>query len=327
LTGDHLDGELFLAWLPCFEMDLRQLEYVVAVADELSFTRAAEGCHVVQSALSHQIQRLEAELDVRLFERTSRRVRVTAAGELLVAYARRILATVAEARVELDALAGLERGELAVGATQTAGRVLDVIALFGAFHRQHSGIKLASISGPAPELVEGVRAGWLDLAFVAGSANAPADEIAGGGVERQVLVEREPLVAVVGMKHRLARRRRVRLAQLSESGGFVEFRAGTGLRTTVDEAFASCGLSRSISLELGQISDMVRFASHGLATAVVPLVFARDTPAGAAPYAVLRIHEDLAMSVSAVRRTGPPGLALGAFLEVLGAAAAGRHRS
>jgi DNA-binding transcriptional LysR family regulator len=308
-------------------MDLRQLEYVVAVADELSFTRAAEECHVVQSALSHQIQRLEAELDMRLFERTSRRVRVTAAGELLVAYARRILATVGEARAELDALAGLERGELAVGATQTAGRVLDVIALFGAFHRQHSGIKLASISGPAPELVEGVRAGWLDLAFVAGSAQAPGNEVVGDGVERQVLVEREPLVAVVGMKHRLAGRSRVRLTELSESGRFVEFRAGTGLRTTVDDAFAARGLSRSISLELGQISDMVRFASHGLATAVVPLVFARDSPAGAAQYAVLRIADDVAMSVSAVRRTGPPGLALGAFLEILDTGAVAQRRS
>jgi DNA-binding transcriptional LysR family regulator len=306
-------------------MDLRQLEYVVAVADELSFTRAAAECHVVQSALSHQIQRLEAELDMRLFERSSRRVRTTPAGDLLVAYARRILATVAEARVELDALAGLERGELAVGATQTAGRVLDVIALFGAFHRRHSGIKLASISGPATELVEGVQAGWLDLAFVAGSAQAVRSEI--DGIERQLLVEREPLVAVVGMKHRLARRTRVRLAQLSESGSFVEFRAGTGLRATVDDAFASRGVSRSISMELGQISDMVRFASHGLTIAVVPLVFAQSSPAGAAPYAVLRIADDVAMSVSAVRRAGPPGLALGAFLEILGSAAADQHRS
>ena len=327
MTDAYLGRESFLAWLSCIEMDLRQLKYVVAVADELSFTRAAEECHVVQSALSHQIQRLEAELDMRLFERSSRRVRTTPAGELLVAYARRILATVAEARVELDALAGLERGELAVGATQTAGRVLDVIALFGAFHRQHSGIKLASISGPAAELVEGVQAGWLDLAFVADSAQAVGSEIAGDGVERQLLVEREPLVAVVGMKHRLARRTSVRLAQLSESGSFVEFRAGTGLRATVDEAFASRGVSRSISLELGQISDMVRFASHGLTIAVVPLVFARDSPAGAAPYAVLRISDDVAMSVSAVRRAGPPALALGAFLQILGTAAAGPHRS
>ncbi|HTU94532.1 MAG TPA: LysR family transcriptional regulator [Solirubrobacteraceae bacterium] len=299
-------------------MDLRQLEYVVAVADSLSFTRAAEQCHVVQSALSHQIQRLEAELDVRLFERTSRRVRTTAAGELLVAYARQILGTVAEARVELDALAGLERGSLAVGATQTAGRVLDVIAVFGTFHRQHSAITLTAMSGPASELVEGVRAGWLDLAFVAGSADAPHGRLAADGLDCQVLVQREPLVAVVGMSHRLSARARVRLAQLSESGSFVEFRAGTGLRTTVDDAFATRGLSRSISLELGQIPDMVRFASHGLATAIVPRVFARDSPAGAAPYAVLRLAEDVAMSVTAIRRSGSPGLALGAFLEVLG---------
>lgn len=151
-------------------MDLRQLEYVVAVADCLSFTRAAQQCHVVQSALSHQVQRLETELDTRLFERTSRSVRTTPAGELLVGYARRILATVADARVELDALAGLERGELAIGATQTAGRVLDVIALFGMFNRQHSAIKLTSISGPGAELVDGLRTGSLDLAFVAESA-------------------------------------------------------------------------------------------------------------------------------------------------------------
>lgn len=308
-------------------MDLRQLEYVVAVADSLSFTRAARECHVVQSALSHQIQRLEAELDTRLFERTSRRVRTTPAGDLLVGYARRILATVGEARVELDALAGLERGELTVGATQTAGRVLDVIALFGTFHRRHSGIRLTSISGPASELVEGVRAGWLDLAFVADSAGAPGGRTSDAGVQWRVLVDREPLVAVVGTEHRLARRARVRLAALAASGSFVEFRAGTGLRTTVDEAFASRGLSRSIILELGQIPDMVRFASHGLAAAVVPLTFAQDQPAGAAPYTVLRLTDDVAMRVHAVRRPGQPGAALRPFLELLSGAGPPPRRS
>jgi DNA-binding transcriptional LysR family regulator len=201
--------------------------------------------------------------------------------------------------------------------------VLDVIALFGAFHRQHSAIKLASISGPASELVEGVRSGSLDLAVVAASADAPIGRAAGDGVERQVLVEREPLVAVVGRAHRLAGRARVRLEQLAESGSFVEFRAGTGLRATVDEAFAAIGVSRPVILELGRISDMVRFASHGLATAVVPLTFARDPPAGAAPYTTLRLVDEVAMSVSGVRRTGQPGVALGAFLEVLGARCTG----
>jgi len=280
---------------------------------------------VVQSALSHQIQRLEAELDTRLFERTSRSVRITPAGELLVAYARRILATVGEARGELDALAGLERGELAVGATQTAERVLDVIALFGVFHRQHSGIKLASISGPASELVEAVRIGSLDLALVAANAGTSASSAGRDGLEWQLLVAQEPLVAVVGHEHRLAKRERVRLAELARSGSFVEFRAGTGLRSTVDDAFEAIGVVRPVILELGRISDMVRFASHGLATALVPLTFAQETPAGAAPYTTLRLIDEVAMSVSAVRRSGRPSPALRAFLAVLGDAMAGRR--
>lgn len=301
-------------------MDLRQLQYVVAVADCLSFTRAAERCHVVQSALSHQVQRLEAELDMRLFERTSRSVRITPAGELLVAYARRILVTVGEARGELDALAGLERGELAIGATQTAERVLDVIALFGVFHRQHSGIKLTSISGPAAELVDAVRAGSLDAAFVAANAGLPAGSVNSDGLDWQLLVAQEPVVAVVGNEHRLAKRKRVRLAELAQSGHFVEFRAGTGLRNTVDDAFDAIGVVRPVVLELGRVSDMVRFASHGLATALVPLTFAQEIPPGAAPYTILRLIDGVAMSVSAVRRSGGPSAALRAFLAVLDAA-------
>jgi DNA-binding transcriptional LysR family regulator len=304
-------------------MDLRQLEYVVEVADSLSFTRAAERCHVVQSALSHQVQRLEAELGTRLFDRTSRRVSVTPAGELFVDYARRILATVTEARTELDALAGLERGQLAVGATQTAGRVIDVIGLFGTFHRHHSGIKLTSLSGPAPELVGGVRAGSLDLALVTGGSERSTGNGARDGLEWQLLVEREPLVAVVGAQHRLAGRSRIRLAQLAESGSFVDFRDGTGLRAAVDGAFDDIGVTRPVILELGRISDMVRFASHSLAIAIVPVSFAREPPAGAAPYKMVRLIDDVAVSVSAVRRAGQPGATLRAFLDLLDATLSG----
>lgn len=201
-----------------------------------------------------------------------------------------------------------------------------MIALFGVFHRQHSGIKLASISGPASELVEAVRTGSLDLAFVTGSAGVSVGSGTADGLERQLLVAREPLVAVVGTEHRLAHRKRVRLAELAQSGNFVEFRAGTGLRATVDAAFEAIGLVRPVILELGRISDMVRFASHGLATAVVPLTFAQSPPAGAAPYTTLRLIDDVGMSVSAVRRSGQPSAALRAFLAVLDAAMAARRQ-
>ena len=101
-------------------MDVRQLEYFVAVAEELSFTRAAARCHVVQSALSYQIARLERENGVLLFERSSRSVRLAPAGEVLLPRARTVLAEVDLARAELTALAGVLTGRLRLGMIGTA---------------------------------------------------------------------------------------------------------------------------------------------------------------------------------------------------------------
>src|SRR5215212_5793536 len=102
-------------------MELRQLRYAEAVARHRHFTRAAEDLHVAQSALSHQIKRLEAELGTELFERTSRSVVPTEAGEAFAARARRILAEVEEVRDDIDELAGLVRGRVSVGALLPAG--------------------------------------------------------------------------------------------------------------------------------------------------------------------------------------------------------------
>src|SRR5437588_3777315 len=104
-------------------MELRQLRYLVALADERQFTRAAAREHVAQPALSQQIRRLEDELGVPLVERTTRHVAVTDAGELLVARARRILAELEAANDELLAIKGLERGRVRVGTIHTMGPV------------------------------------------------------------------------------------------------------------------------------------------------------------------------------------------------------------
>ncbi|MET0866011.1 MAG: LysR family transcriptional regulator, partial [Nakamurella sp.] len=108
-------------------MDVRQLEYFVAVADELSFTRAAARCHVVQSALSYQIARLERESGVLLFERTSRSVRLAAAGELLLPRARRVLAELDIAGAELSALAGVQTGRLRLGVIGTTSEATPLV--------------------------------------------------------------------------------------------------------------------------------------------------------------------------------------------------------
>src|ERR1700758_3400710 len=104
-------------------MELRQLRYLVALADERNFTRAAEREHVAQPALSQQIRRLEAELGLALAERTTRTVAITPAGELLLARARRILAELDAARMELEALSGLVTGHVTVGTMHTMGPI------------------------------------------------------------------------------------------------------------------------------------------------------------------------------------------------------------
>src|SRR5438874_13406923 len=100
-------------------MDLRQLRYLVALSEERNFTRAAAREHIAQPALSQQIRRLEEQVGIALVERTTRRVALTSAGELLVGRARRILREVDSARAELEALSGIETGHVFVGVLHT----------------------------------------------------------------------------------------------------------------------------------------------------------------------------------------------------------------
>src|SRR5690348_9831416 len=114
-------------------MELRQLAYVVAVAEEGSFTRAAAREHVAQPAVSAQVRRLEAELGQALFARGPGPVTLTAAGEAVLPHARSALAAVAGMRTAIDELAGLLRGRVAVGVVPSVGgRLADVLATFHA---------------------------------------------------------------------------------------------------------------------------------------------------------------------------------------------------
>ncbi|WAL69387.1 LysR family transcriptional regulator [Amycolatopsis cynarae] len=252
-------------------MELRQLEYVVSLAESHSFTEAARRCGVVQSALSHRLARLEEELGERLFERTTRAVRITQAGEALLPIARRILADVRLAKEEVEAISGLHRGRLGIGATQTASHLLDLVGVLGAYHRRYPEVKLVTVTGPGHEMVAMVAAGELDLALAARTLEPCPDH-----VEFHPLLPAEPAVAVVGGHHPLARRKRAGLTELAASGPFIEFRARTELRKRVDEAFRIQGVQREIAFELGQIPEMVRFAVAGLGIAIVPGSFARD---------------------------------------------------
>ncbi len=146
-------------------MELRQLRYLVALAEERSFTRAAAREHIAQPALSQQIRRLEDEVGLALVERTTRRVSLTDAGVLLVARARRVLVEVEAARAELQALTGVHTGLVRIGAMHTMGPV-DLSLALAIFHHRHPGVELTVREQSSEELAEMLRYDELDLAFL-----------------------------------------------------------------------------------------------------------------------------------------------------------------
>src|ERR1700760_1472132 len=203
-------------------MELGQLRYLVALAEERHFTRAAAREHIAQPALSQQIRRLEAELGLSLVERTTRRGEMTEAGELLVVRARRILAELEAAHTEMEALRGVEVGHVTVGALHTMGLV-DLSLVLAIFHRRHPRVELTVREQSSEELAEMLRADELDLAFL-----SVTERIERHGLGYQQLVSEE-LVAVLPRGHRLGRRRRVRMEELAQDE-FVSYREGSRLR-------------------------------------------------------------------------------------------------
>src|SRR5947199_10277402 len=121
-------------------MELRQLGYLVAVAEEANFTRAAERIHVAQPAVSAQIQRLEREVGQRLLDRSRRTVRLTAAGEAVLPHAKAALAAVADMQVAVEELTQLVRGTVRLG-TVTSHSV-DVPSLLADFHADHPNVEI-----------------------------------------------------------------------------------------------------------------------------------------------------------------------------------------
>lgn len=243
-------------------MNLRQLRYLVAVADERHFTRAAAREHVAQPALSQQIRSLEAEIGLELVERTTRRVAMTHAGEVLVARARRALAELDDAHAELRALAGVQAGRLSVGALHTMGPV-DLSLLLARFHKRYTGVELIVREQSSEELADMLRDDVIDLAFL-----SVTERIQRPGLTLRPLVSEE-LVVVLATDHRLARRRRLRLADLADEP-FISFREGARLRELLVGAAADAGFAPRIALESNESRRIRSLVSHGLGVAILP---------------------------------------------------------
>ncbi len=242
------------------------MRYVVAVAETGSFTKAARRCHVVQSALSHQIARLERSLGARLFERTSRSVRLTPAGAAFLPSARQCLDFAERAEADVAAAVGEVRGRVVVGVIPTVAAV-DLPAALKAFRERYPQVRVALRMQPSHELVDQVRLGALDLAFLGLPPGARPE-----GVRGHVLA-RDEHVAVLAPSHPFAQRERATLQELAQEL-FVDFPSGSPGRTQSDQAFAGAGLHRDVAFEVTTAELMAGLIREGLAVAVLPSAYA-----------------------------------------------------
>lgn len=251
-------------------MELRQLEYFVAVAEERHFGRAAARCDVVTSALSTSVQKLETELGVPLLRRTTRSVSVTEAGTVFLPEARRCLTAASGARAAVGALAGLSTGLLRIGGIPTFG-LLDQPALLSRLRHEYPGLTVRYTRGTSTDLLGKVRAGQLDVAVLSLPDPAPADltmlQLATG----QVLIACAP-------EHRLAGRRTVGPDELAAED-FVAPPPGSRGRDYIDQIFSKAGVAPNIPHEVDDAAAMLDFVEAGLGVALVIEPIAASRPA------------------------------------------------
>jgi DNA-binding transcriptional LysR family regulator len=252
-------------------VELRHLQYFVAVAAELNFSRAARRIHVAQSALSASVGRLEKELGVELFDRSKRHIALTAAGEVFLQHAREVIHTAHRAQTSVDAFRGQLTGTVTLGTLMSWG-TLNLPAALAEFHRSNPLVTVRlrqSLTGSAGHLAA-IADGQMDLALVS---------ITSSGSQLVALRElmHESMVFVCESTHALADRKVVQLADLAGQD-FIQFPLGWGIRHRLDVGFAAAGVEPAGIYEVADYTIAAELIRHRLATTILPTSAANRFP-------------------------------------------------
>jgi DNA-binding transcriptional LysR family regulator len=244
-------------------MELRHLRYFVAVAEELSFTRAAERLHMAQPPLSTQIRQLEGELGVELFDRSRRNIRLTEGGRALLIEARQLLVLLDQAIRVVQRVGSGEVGRLSVGFVPSASNSA-LPPLLRAFRASYPEVDLYLREMQPDELLRGLHDGRLDVAFL----YLPFDDET--LASRPVSVE--PLVVALGHDHPLAARDEVAMEELASEPFVLPVRYGMpGLHAKVLEACEEAGfVPRAVQKDVWLMQTIIGLVAAGIGVALVP---------------------------------------------------------
>ena len=244
-------------------MDSRQLKHFVAVADHGHFTMAAKALHIAQPALSISIRKFEAQLGVELFRRQDRKVELTYEGKVLYEHAKRILQQFDDAKLAMDELIGLEKGEVRLGAPSMMGSYF-FPEIVMAFKSHYPNLKLTLIDAGTQSIRQMLLDGELDIGVI-NNADVPDD------LETDHLLTSE-MVAVVGRDHPLAERASLTFDEFFEHE-LVMFKPGYFHRDFIDAVCEQYRLSMKFSFETNLLPMILSIVKHEFAiTALLELV-------------------------------------------------------
>src|ERR671928_1967845 len=288
-------------------MGLRHLRPIAAVARHGSFTKAAEELYLAQSAISQQIRRLEAELGVEVFHRTSRRVELTAEGRVILGYAQRVLAEVDGLQSELEELTGLLRGQLRIGGVYPTGPY-DLFGMLADFRAAHPGVAIHMVEDTQDDVLAALRADELDCAFTALNPDALGNEFAA------TLLWEEEIVVALPVGHALCARKQVTFEELAAED-LIAYRENSALRRRLERRMAERGLEPRNAFICTEMAAVRGLASKGLGVAVLPRSVAQEPgpPIELKPIGPERPTWPVALVWRAARRQTPAGKA---FLKV-----------
>jgi LysR family cyn operon transcriptional activator len=248
-------------------MELRQFRYLVRLAEELNFTRAARALNVSQSALSQQIRELEEDLGVRLFDRSAHAVRLTEAGAIALDHARRALAIAEALTEEMDAYRGLKRGRLRLGVTQTFN-ALYLPAIVSQFMCQHESVNVEVLELANAAIHDRLARGELNLGVGIGPVEPPL---------AAYKLYTDSLAFVCAQSHPLATRPTAKLRELGEECLALLSRGFT-TRAAIDAFFHHHHVTPKRVLEFNTFSAILSAVSNGACVSIVPADARRVSP-------------------------------------------------
>ncbi|GGN46546.1 LysR family transcriptional regulator [Streptomyces fuscichromogenes] len=288
-------------------MEIRQLRYFVAVAEELSFTRAASRLFAAQSTVSAGVRALEEGLQASLFERSTRTVALSPAGAAFLPEAKAVIAAAERASEVVGMASNRLQGSLRIG-TMTRITALDLPRLVGAFRQRHPLVDIhIQVSGSGSGgIAEDVRRGRLDLGVVALKSGEASD------LDLRPFAT-IPYVVILPAEHPLAQRESISLEDLAGEN-FVDGPSGFGSRAAMDRAFTELGLARRISVEITDIATAASYVRAIGGAAVMPHFQAAYT-AGVVVKPLSGSMHMLALSF-AVRAGRAPSPAVSALLDL-----------